>query len=295
MIEHIHYIYIYLDPRKPGNFQYGDLKFEFEPFYVGLGKKKRYKDHISNRDLNKNNYKSKKLKKIISVGFDPLEFIIFYKEKISLKEAEKIEKNLISQIGRTCLGSGPLTNIADGGLAGTSTAKKGKSWEEIYGKEKADHLKREMSKKMKGRRGKSTKANGYVKVVSEETKIKIRQAKARPVLQINPTDLSIIAEFPSPRDAAEKLGISRSGINNMMSPNYRTKTAGGFLWVYKKDYEEMGKRAILIKGRLTKRDRELKLKPELRDPLKITDINLMAEASGFGQYNPALLSSQSND
>jgi len=37
----IHYVYIYLDTRKPGNFIYDDMLFNFEPFYVGQGKNNR--------------------------------------------------------------------------------------------------------------------------------------------------------------------------------------------------------------------------------------------------------------
>ncbi len=33
-----YYVYIYTDPSQPFTGQYGDIVFQYEPFYVGLGK-----------------------------------------------------------------------------------------------------------------------------------------------------------------------------------------------------------------------------------------------------------------
>lgn len=40
------YVYIYLDPRKQGNYKYENYFFDYEPFYVGKGCKNRLYAHL---------------------------------------------------------------------------------------------------------------------------------------------------------------------------------------------------------------------------------------------------------
>ena len=58
------YLYVYLDPRKPGTYQYNNLSFNFEPIYIGKGKGNRdmyhYKYYCDNEIL------QRKLKKIVA-------------------------------------------------------------------------------------------------------------------------------------------------------------------------------------------------------------------------------------
>ena len=102
------YVYIYLDPRKPGKFKYDDYEFDFEPFYIGEGTGKRYLDHVKNYD-NKNIIKLNKLNKIRNIGLSPI--ILKLHENISKEESLLIETNLIIKIGRIIDNSGPLVNV----------------------------------------------------------------------------------------------------------------------------------------------------------------------------------------
>lgn len=107
-----YYVYIYLDPRKPGEFNYGNISFGYEPIYVGKGVRNRCRQHLTNR-LTEDNYFYRKLNKIISEGYEP----IIIKQSAGLTEslAFEYEKELISKIGVHFDNSGPLTNNTYGG------------------------------------------------------------------------------------------------------------------------------------------------------------------------------------
>lgn len=110
--EQIYYVYVYLDPRKPGDYSYNGISFAYEPIYVGKGKNHRCNDHLTRR-LHEDSYFYRKLNKIISEGYEP----IIVKQSVGLTEclAFEHEIELIKQIGTHFDGTGPLTNNTYGG------------------------------------------------------------------------------------------------------------------------------------------------------------------------------------
>ena len=114
------YVYALLDPRKPGEYKYGQYVFEYEPFYIGKGARDRMYQHsteaYNERDIKKG-YKSHKCNKIRKIkrktGRDPI--VIKVQNYTSEDSAFKYEKKLIILIGRQDLKRGPLTNRTNGG------------------------------------------------------------------------------------------------------------------------------------------------------------------------------------
>lgn len=111
------YVYIYLDPRKPGEYIYENMTFNYEPFYIGKGKNNRLYDHWTNKyykgEFEKNRHKNRKLKKIEDYGLLPIIFLLY--NNLPQEVANNIEKLVIKRIGRYDLGKGPLCNLTDGG------------------------------------------------------------------------------------------------------------------------------------------------------------------------------------
>lgn len=114
-----YYTYVYLDPRKIGDFIYRRgidevYCFNYEPFYIGKGSNGRINDHINlalNTKENKHFYNV--IRKIYEASLEPIRFKILQKVTGEIAFIEEI--NLISIIGRKDKGHGPLTNKTDGG------------------------------------------------------------------------------------------------------------------------------------------------------------------------------------
>ena len=118
-----YYVYIYLDPRKPGIYKYNDFTLFYEPFYVGKGKNRRLYNHLEKKKLLKNTFKNNKIKKILHNGHNLKQYIIKIKNNLSLICSNNLEIKLINEIGRYDLNKGPLTNLTDGGDFGTDGYK----------------------------------------------------------------------------------------------------------------------------------------------------------------------------
>lgn len=140
------YVYIYIDPR------------DNTPFYVGKGKGRRslYHVRISKSKLQhreSNRLKVNKIRKILSLGLEPIvEIIPMETEELALQK----EIDLIEKYGRIDNSTGSLTNLTNGGEGQSGWIPD------------CTHRKR-MSESTKGEK------NGmYKKEHTEETKEKIR-------------------------------------------------------------------------------------------------------------------------
>lgn len=108
-MENNYYVYIYLDPRKPGNYIYNNLKFNFEPFYVGKGKNIRITKGLD--DPNNNKSKKYKISEIRKCGLEPITIKIY--DNLSENISYELEKLTIKKIGREKQQS-VLVNITKG-------------------------------------------------------------------------------------------------------------------------------------------------------------------------------------
>ena len=119
----IRYVYIYLNPMKPGKFEYNSneigICFLYEPFYVGKGTGYRLNSHLTeekNGKIKINKHKINTISKIKENGLKPI--IIKLIEDFDHDYIKNLEYLYISTIGRSFINKGPLTNILPGGDSG---------------------------------------------------------------------------------------------------------------------------------------------------------------------------------
>lgn len=110
------YVYVFLDPRKPGLFSYDEFQFKNEPFYIGKGSKNRDSEHFKPSEMKRdyNPYKNRKIRKIQKIGIQPV--ILRIKESLTESQAFDLEIKAIQAIGRKKDG-GPLTNLYQQGAS----------------------------------------------------------------------------------------------------------------------------------------------------------------------------------
>jgi hypothetical protein len=109
-----YYVYVLLNPNKPGIFKFGNFTFDYEPFYVGKGIGSRMYSHACpSRIKNTRTKKNAILRGLNNMNKKP----IYIKLYTNLDELDSFSKEIevISLIGRSDLDKGPLTNLSDGG------------------------------------------------------------------------------------------------------------------------------------------------------------------------------------
>lgn len=154
-IDIMYYVYALIDPRN-------DM-----PFYIGKGTGKRAMTHLWDMSRSDNIHKENKIAAIREAGLEPrIEYLA--ENIIDENFAYKMEEDLILRYGRKGYESyGILTNIC---LEARPPKLKGKTYEEIYGKEGAELQRIKRSKLQKERGGYGPKKH------SEESKEKTRQS-----------------------------------------------------------------------------------------------------------------------
>jgi hypothetical protein len=107
----VFYVYIYLDPRKPGKYIYDKYAFDHEPFYVGKGHNNRCYKHWKHK-TNNNEFDEKINNIRKQCGYYPI--VKIEKEHLTEKKAYLLETILIEKIGKKINLTGPLCNINGG-------------------------------------------------------------------------------------------------------------------------------------------------------------------------------------
>jgi hypothetical protein len=166
------FVYVLLDPRKPGSFKYKlgteELKFNYEPFYVGKGKAKRPLYHLSESllewDTTNNKYNRWKKAKIRKIHKETNTFIWAIADARSEENALKTEIAVIAAIGRKDLNKGPLINLTDGGEG--SSGSKGN-----LGVKKSKEARRHMSEARKG----VPLSNEHIKAIGDSVRARVKR------------------------------------------------------------------------------------------------------------------------
>lgn len=129
-----YYVYVYLDTRKPGKWEYEGIEFEYQPFYVGKGKGQRIRGHLIPSALSTFSLKINIIEKIIKeTGQPPVSRKIY--DNLTELEAFDLEIKLIKYFGRIDQKTGILANLTSGGPGSAekiSNVKKKKDPSKVY-------------------------------------------------------------------------------------------------------------------------------------------------------------------
>ncbi len=203
------YVYVLLDTRESGNFEFGGFEFSNKPFYVGKGRKDRWKAHFGKRKKKQNQHLFNKIQAIRNVGLEP--DICIISNYFNEFEAYQLEKYLIKHIGLDI-----LTNKAPGGIgvgAGTLSGDRNPT--------KDPEVSKKISQSCMGRVPWNKGKSGY-KMFSEEQRKKLSEDRK-----------GISLEQKVGKDRAEQIRLKMSEIRkgNLHSEESKKKMSDSSLFL----------------------------------------------------------------
>ena len=180
MEDRIYYVYALLDSSKKGSYIFEHTSFEYEPFYIGMGKGDRIKTTLENRK-NSSTYKYNKIRKLKDNNIDIIS--IYIVQNLTHDDAIAYEILLINEIGRFDMGKGTLTNLTDGGEGFVSLnpetrnkisiSQKGEG-NGFYGHTHTEEVRKKQSDNVTG-----TKHPFYAKSHTDETRVIMTEKRKR--------------------------------------------------------------------------------------------------------------------
>lgn len=246
-----YYVYLYLDQRKSGTWEFSGITMQYQPFYVGKGCNNRDVSHFWKSNLVQKNMKNSKIKAIMNdIGELPLHFRII--ENLSEDNAFETEISFIKKFGRIDTGTGILCNLNDGGKGQFDCAKSIKEkigrkkevfqftlngkflkkWNSL--KEVKEGLNLNISNISTAVKRKGT-CYGYIWRYSYENitpQIRYQMPiKYNNIKQISLDSNEIIGSFVDALDAEIQLKLTKGARNKILAClNEKQKSAYGFKW-----------------------------------------------------------------
>lgn len=170
-MQNIYFVYIYKNP------------VTLQPFYVGYGKNDRHLSHLQEAirkpESKQGEHKLNTIRKLLATNLEPI--IELQQTNLSSINAQELEITLIAKFGRTCDGSGILTNVTRGGTGGStfhgrthSLESKTKMREVKLGKTFTESHKNKLSETAKTKVG--DKNNFFGKTHTDKSKSKMSES-----------------------------------------------------------------------------------------------------------------------
>ena len=217
-----YYVYILYRIDKPAKIELKDFSLLYEPYYVGKGSGNRINIHSK---ISSTKHKKDAITKSLLENYSFNEFSRIVKYFKNEDNAYEYEKELIEEIGLE-----NLTNIVEGGKGGVGNMFKGKTYEEVMGKERAEKRKLNLKNSLIGKKHskehkiKNSKSHlEYYKDIKNRIKhSKYLSGRKMPESQSKSTS----ERFKNkPKSAEQKRKISEAAIGKKQSEEHKFNAA----------------------------------------------------------------------